>query len=127
MRPQKVHIISMPVIADLRNKSHAKYADTFMLIFVQITHATLQCSVSISIMLKRKIKIRDGSVGTVTGYGRPDRLFTRGNSDRGVKLTTNLHLLSRSRVVQMYFHSPLQLHGMVLNCLNTRRASPSYL
>jgi hypothetical protein len=33
----------------------------------------------------------------------------------GVKLTTHLHLVPRSRMMEIYLHSPLCLHGVVLN------------
>jgi hypothetical protein len=32
-----------------------------------------------------------------------------------VKLTTQLHLVPRTRMVEIYLHSPTRLHGMVLN------------
>jgi hypothetical protein len=41
------------------------------------------------------------------------RLFP-GENGRGVKLTTHLHIMPRSRVVELYLHSPC-LHGIVLN------------
>jgi transposase len=34
-----------------------------------------------------------------------------------MKLTTNLHLLLRSRMVELYHHSSIHLHGTVLNGL----------
>jgi hypothetical protein len=33
-------------------------------------------------------------------------LFPRGKSGWGVMLTTHLHLVPRSRMVELYFHSP---------------------
>jgi hypothetical protein len=36
-------------------------------------------------------------------------------SDRGVKLITHLHLVWRSRMVELYLHSPICLPGLVLN------------
>jgi hypothetical protein len=33
----------------------------------------------------------------------------------GMKLTTHLHLVPRSRMVELYLHSPICLHGVVLN------------
>jgi hypothetical protein len=33
----------------------------------------------------------------------------------GVKLTTHLHLVMRSRIVQLHLHSLICLHGVVLN------------
>jgi hypothetical protein len=38
-----------------------------------------------------------------------------GTSSRGVKLTTDLHLVTTSRMVELYLHSPIRLHGIVLN------------
>jgi hypothetical protein len=37
----------------------------------------------------------------------------------GVKLTTHLHPLPRSRMVELYLHSPISLHGMMFNYLRT--------
>jgi hypothetical protein len=34
-----------------------------------------------------------------------------------VKLTTDLHLVPRPRVVELYLHSPICLHGIVLNLI----------
>jgi hypothetical protein len=33
----------------------------------------------------------------------------------GVKLTTHLHLVPRSRKMELYLHSLIELHGIVLN------------
>jgi hypothetical protein len=33
----------------------------------------------------------------------------------GVKLTTHLHLVLRVRTLELYLHSPIRLHGVVLN------------
>jgi hypothetical protein len=42
-----------------------------------------------------------------------------GGSSPGIKQlrheTTYLHLVLRSRMVELFFHSPIHLHGMVLN------------
>jgi hypothetical protein len=43
----------------------------------------------------------------------------RGLSDWGVKLTVHLHLVPRSRKVELFFHFPIHLHGVVLNLLIT--------
>jgi hypothetical protein len=43
------------------------------------------------------------------------RLFPWGYSAWGVKLTTHLHLVPRSRMVELYLHSPIRLHGVVIN------------
>jgi hypothetical protein len=64
---------------------------------------------------------------------RPDRLrgppsllsnghrgpFPRWCSCRGVNLTTHLHLLSRSRMAELYFHSSIRLNGVVFYLLST--------
>jgi hypothetical protein len=34
--------------------------------------------------------------------------------DKGLKLTTHLHVMPRSRMVKLYLHSPICLHGIVL-------------
>jgi hypothetical protein len=39
------------------------------------------------------------------------RLFPQRWSGRGLKLNTHLHLLPMSRMVELYFHSPICLHG----------------
>jgi hypothetical protein len=41
--------------------------------------------------------------------------FPEGKSAKGVKLTTRHHLVPRLRVVELYIHSPILLHGLVLN------------
>jgi hypothetical protein len=45
----------------------------------------------------------------------------------GVKLTTHLHLVPKSRMVELYLHSPISLRGVVLNEFNTRKTSPFIL
>jgi hypothetical protein len=42
-------------------------------------------------------------------------LFPRKYNGRGVKLTTNLHPVVRSRLVELHLHSLTRLHGVVLN------------
>jgi hypothetical protein len=39
----------------------------------------------------------------------------------GVKLPTYLHLVLRSRMVELYLHSPIYLHDLVLNELSTKK------
>jgi hypothetical protein len=41
-------------------------------------------------------------------------LFSLGYSYRGVKFTTHLYLVPRSRQVELYLHSPICLHGIML-------------
>jgi hypothetical protein len=40
--------------------------------------------------------------------------FPRGKSSRGMKLTTHLHLVPRSKMVELYISSPVRVHGMGL-------------
>jgi hypothetical protein len=42
-------------------------------------------------------------------------LFPKGETGRSVKLTTHLHLVPRSRLVELYFHSPIRLHGVAFS------------
>jgi hypothetical protein len=46
------------------------------------------------------------------GYREP---FLGGWGGWGVMLTTSLHLVPRSRMVEQYLHFTIRLHGMVLN------------
>jgi hypothetical protein len=43
------------------------------------------------------------------------RLFTRGQRGRVVKLTTHLQLCRGQEYVDLYIHSPIRLHGVMLN------------
>jgi hypothetical protein len=87
------------------------------------------------------------SDGIATGYGMEDRkvgvrvpvgsrIFSlhvvppsllsngyRGLSGRGVKLTPH-HLVPRSRKVELYLHSPIRRHGIVLKQLSTGTTLP---
>jgi hypothetical protein len=54
-----------------------------------------------------------GSPSLLSGGHRG--LFPRGKSDRGVKLTIHLHPVPKSRIVELYLHSLIRLHGVVLN------------
>jgi hypothetical protein len=44
--------------------------------------------------------------------------FPWGKTDRGVKLTTHLRLVVKSRMVELYFHFLMYLHGVVVNKLS---------
>jgi hypothetical protein len=56
----------------------------------------------------------------LTSYPMGSRCsFPGGKSGRGMKLTTHFHPLPRSRKVDLYIHSPICLHGVVLNLLST--------
>jgi hypothetical protein len=41
--------------------------------------------------------------------------FPGGKAVGDVELTTDLHLVPRSRMEELYLHSPIRLHGMMLN------------
>jgi hypothetical protein len=43
-----------------------------------------------------------------------------------VKLTTRPRPLPRSRIVELYLHSPERLHGVVLNYLSRVTTSPEF-
>jgi hypothetical protein len=45
-----------------------------------------------------------------------------GGKATGMKVTTHLHLVLRSRIVELYLHSLIRLHGVVLNQLSIRTA-----
>jgi hypothetical protein len=86
----------------------------------------------------RNQRNRDSSVGSQQGHemlffytaSRPavgpmhppiqwvTEFFTRRQIDRGVKLT-HLHLVLRSRMMELYLHSHTRLYGVVLNELST--------
>jgi len=40
--------------------------------------------------------------------------FIREQNGRGVKLTIHLHLAPRLKCLELYFHSPIRLHGVVI-------------
>jgi hypothetical protein len=56
-----------------------------------------------------------------TGY---HGLFPQWQSSWCVKVTTQFHLVSSSRMTELYLHSPIHLCDMVLNQLCTRTTSP---
>jgi hypothetical protein len=43
---------------------------------------------------------------------------------QGVKLTIHFHLVPRARMVVLYLHSTIRLHGMVFNYLRTGTTLP---
>jgi hypothetical protein len=52
------------------------------------------------------------------------RYIPRMKSGLGVKLTTHLHLVSRSRIVELYLHSPIHLYCAVFNYFCTETTLP---
>jgi hypothetical protein len=50
------------------------------------------------------------------GPTHPPIQWVPGGLSLGIKrLITHLHLMPRLRMVDLYFHSPIRLHGVVLN------------
>jgi hypothetical protein len=56
------------------------------------------------------------------GSGAPPSLlpigagaYSPGLKSRSVKLTTHSHIVQRLRMVELYLHSPICIHGVVLN------------
>jgi hypothetical protein len=47
-----------------------------------------------------------------------------GLSDMSVKLTAHFHLVPRLRMVELYIHFPIRLHGVVFNSLSTGTTLP---
>jgi hypothetical protein len=43
-----------------------------------------------------------------------------------MKLTTHLHLVSKLKILEVYLHSPIRLHGLVLNKLSAGTMLPFY-
>jgi hypothetical protein len=50
--------------------------------------------------------------------------FPGGTAVGGVTLTTHIHLVPRSRIVELYFLTLKRLHGVVLNKLSTGATLP---
>jgi hypothetical protein len=48
----------------------------------------------------------------------PVILESRHSSGRDVKLTNELSLVQRPRTMELYLHSPIRLHDVLLNYLN---------
>jgi hypothetical protein len=57
------------------------------------------------------------TVSKISSWAHPAS-YTMGSS-QGVKVTTHFHLVPRSKMVELYLHSPIHLHGVVLNQLST--------
>jgi hypothetical protein len=51
-------------------------------------------------------------------------LFPWGKSVQDVEITTYHHIVPRSRMVELYLHSPIRLHDVVLNQLSTGATLP---
>jgi hypothetical protein len=51
--------------------------------------------------------------------------FPQDQGDQGVQLNSHLHLVLRSRIVELYLHSTITIHDTVLNLLNTRESLPN--
>jgi hypothetical protein len=58
---------------------------------------------------------RNSSVGLATGYGSAKFVSSPQRPDKDVKLTTHLHLVPRSRIMELYLHFSKCLHGVVFN------------
>jgi hypothetical protein len=52
---------------------------------------------------------------TILLYNRQLALYPQGRRVRGVKLTTHLLLVPRSRMVELLFHFSIRLHNVVVN------------
>jgi hypothetical protein len=50
-----------------------------------------------------------------TGAEAHPASYPIGTGGKGVELTAHFHLGPRLRMVKLYFHSPIHLHGVVLN------------
>jgi hypothetical protein len=93
-----------------------------------------------SFLIAQSVQLRVGRLGFLSGrvniflYSTPYRLtlepfqpptqWVLGSVSPGVKLTTHLHLVSRWRTMELYLHSLICLHGIVLNKLSTRITLP---
>jgi hypothetical protein len=58
------------------------------------------------------------SVQTGSAASGYRKLFPQGQSGLGVKLTTDFHIVPRSRMVKLQFQSPICLYGTVLDLLS---------
>jgi hypothetical protein len=70
----------------------------------------------ITISYSQLSRYRDGLRVGRAGFGsRQGQDFSLLHIGRGVKLITDLHLVPTPRMVELYLHSPVSLHGVVLN------------
>jgi hypothetical protein len=63
-------------------------------------------------------------IQTDFGTQKPLIQLVLGAISSGVKLTTHLHLVPRSRMMELHLHSPIRLHGILLNYLIRRMTLP---
>jgi hypothetical protein len=59
--------------------------------------------------------IQTSSVAHPASYPMGLEFFPWGKSGLVVKLTTYLHLVPKSRIVELHLHNGIYLHGIVLN------------
>jgi hypothetical protein len=90
----------------------------YQLAKVFITWARFQCETRDFFFLLHRVQTDSGT------HPASDPIGTKGLSDRCIKLVTHLHLVPRSRRVQLYCHLSIRLLGMVLNYLSTGKPLP---
>jgi hypothetical protein len=76
--------------------------------------AGIRIPAAIRFSLLHSVQASSGVHPTSYPMGTEDS-FPWGKVAGGLKLTTNLHLVPRSRMVELYHHFPICLHGIVLN------------
>jgi hypothetical protein len=93
------------------------YLPSLHLSSVQIFSSVLSMDIAL-----RFIYSRDSSIGIATSYGLGGLLDSQQrkqiflfSTTSSAKLTTHLHLLLKSRKVELYLHYPISLHGVLLN------------
>lgn len=70
--------------------------------------------------------VQINSVTHLASYRMGTGAFSsRGKSSRGMELTTPLHLMPRLKMVKLYTHSTIHLHGMVRTGIILPLLSPS--
>jgi hypothetical protein len=72
-----------------------------------------------SIPSKGEIFVSSAASRPALGPIQPPIKWVHGKISTGVKLTTNLQLVPRSRIVELYLHTPIRVHGIMLNLLRT--------